>query len=167
MIRAIINIPSTPPIDIAIMGNRGLDEWLGLLAPDCVEEVVGLCCVEEAVASDCVEEAVAAIVEIVPSGPVTVPVIFVCVDKGELVSTSGPTMSVGNDELDWVVCGAPAGLITGAVDPGGQPNAAQGSTKQQPWYPILEHVQYLYGSEVGHSFTISLLVVCWAVERKS
>ena len=48
MIRAIIKIPSTPPIDIAIMDNRGLDEWLGLLATDLVEEVVGLCCVEEA-----------------------------------------------------------------------------------------------------------------------
>jgi len=40
MIRAIIKIPSTPPIDAAIMGNRGLDEWPGLLAPDCVGEAV-------------------------------------------------------------------------------------------------------------------------------
>jgi len=95
---------------------------------------------------------------------------LVCV---EMASNPGvATMRVGIDELDWVVCVGcgvvPAGLITGAVDPGGQPNAAQGSTKQQPWYPILEHVQYLYGSsEVGHSFTISLLVVFWAAERKS
>ena len=76
MIRAIIKIPSTPPIDPAIMGNRGLDEWPGLLPPDCVEEAVGLCCVGEAVAAIMV---VAAIVEIAPSGPVTVLVIFVCV----------------------------------------------------------------------------------------
>ena len=59
MIRAIIKIPSAPPIDIAIMDNRGLDEWPGLLAPDCVGEAVGLCCVEEAVASNWLEEAVA------------------------------------------------------------------------------------------------------------
>ena len=59
MIRTIIKIPSAPPIDIAIIDNRGLDEWPGLLPPDCVEEVVGLCCVEEAVASNWLEEAVA------------------------------------------------------------------------------------------------------------
>ena len=64
MTRAIIKIPSAAPIDITRMGNRGLDEWLGHLPPDCVGEVVGLCCVEEAGASDCVEEAVAEIVEI-------------------------------------------------------------------------------------------------------
>jgi len=58
MIRAIIKIPSAPPIDIAIMDNRGLDEWPGLLPPDCVEEVVGLCCVEAAAAPNCVEEAI-------------------------------------------------------------------------------------------------------------
>ena len=48
MIRAMIKTPSTPPIDIAIMDNWGLDEWPGLLAN----------CAEEAVASDCVGEAV-------------------------------------------------------------------------------------------------------------
>ena len=79
-------------------------------------------------------------------------------------------MPVGNDKLlGWVVgvgCGvAPAGLISGAVDPGGQPNALQGSTKQQPLYPILSHVQCRYG--VGHKFAISLLVVFWAAERTS
>ena len=85
MIRVIIKIPSTPPIDPAIMDNRGLDEWPGFLPPDCVGEAVGLCCVGEAVASGCVGEAVAAItvvvaiVEIAPSGPVTVLVIFVCI----------------------------------------------------------------------------------------
>ena len=59
MIKTIIKIPSAPPIDPAIMDNRGLDEWPGLLPPNCAEEAVGLCCVEEAVASNCVGEAVA------------------------------------------------------------------------------------------------------------
>ena len=131
MIRTIIKIPSTPPIDIAIMDNRGLDEWPGVLPPNCVEEVVVLCCVEEAVASDGV-------------GGAVITVILVSV---EIVFEVGDApMGVDIDELDWVVCVGcgvvPAGLITGAVDPGGQPNAAQGSTKQQPLYPILSHVQY-------------------------
>ena len=151
MIRAIIKIPSAPPIDIAIMDNRGLDEWPGFLPPNCVEEVIRLCCVEEAVASNCVEEDVAAImdeaviVEIALLGSVTVLVIIVCLKEFPKFPKF-PTRSAGNGGADWVNCircGAVlAGLITEAVDPDGQPNAAQGSTKQQPWYPILEHVQY-------------------------
>ena len=139
------------------MDNRGLDEWPGLLAPDCVGEAVGLCCVEKAVASNsveevvasnCVEEAVASnravetetvrsvSVETEPPGPVIVLVIF---KVREIIDL---------DELDWAVsvgCGvALAGLI-GAVETkycesGGQPNPEQGSTEQQPTNGGLEHV---------------------------
>ena len=143
MIRAIIKIPSTPPIDPAIMDIRGLDEWLGLLAPGCVREVVGLSCVEEAGASNCVEEAgesnvgcavktVICAVETAPSGPVIVLVIL----EVEVIDLYTP-------KIDWVVsvgCGVVlAGLISGAVNPGGQPNALQASTIQQPVYAGLAH----------------------------
>ena len=147
MIRAIIKIPSTPPIDPAIMDNRGLDEWPGLLPPDCVEEVVGLCCVEEAAASDCVGEAVASDVgcavknvricaeETAPSGPVTVLVIF----EVEVIDL---------DELDWAVSVGCSVALAGPIPPfvtkycesGGQPNPEQGSTEQQPTNGGLEHV---------------------------
>ena len=159
MIRAIIKIPSTPPIDIAIMDNRGRDEWPGLL--DCVEEAVALDCVEEVAASDCAVETVRiCVVEIAPPGPITVVVTFkagevVCVVRA-VRSPSRPVTVVvifelrevvDLDKLDWVVCVgcgvASGGAIDEAVDPGGyclsgeyclsggQPGP-QGSTEQQP-----------------------------------
>ena len=144
MIRAIIKIPSTPPIDAAIMGIRGLDEWPGPLPPNCAEEAVGLSCVEEAVASNCVGEAVApgCVREVVEE---VVVVVTFCVEiaaKVDIVSMA---------------------VINGSVDAGGQPNALQASTKQQPVYAGLAHDHQL--DPPVH--VISLLVVCWAVERKS
>ena len=71
MIRAIIKTPSTPPIDIVIIDNGGLDEWPGLLEPICAEEAEAPDCVGEAVGV-CGEGDVVAImvsvVNLVPRG---------------------------------------------------------------------------------------------------
>ena len=155
MIRAIIKIPSAPPIDIAIIDNRGRDEWPGLLEGNCVEEAAALDCVEEVAASDCVVETVRiCVVEIAPPGPVTAVVTFearevICVMETTR-SPSGPVTVVvifelrevvDLDKLGWAVCVgcgvASGGAIDEAVDPGeyclsgGQPGP-QGSTEQQP-----------------------------------
>jgi len=163
MIRAIIKIPSAPPIDAAIMGNRGLDEWPRLLAPVGVEEVVGLCCVEEVVVSNSVGEAVApnCVEGDVPS---TRPKEAVGIGRWRnVVVVMCSTIVFGGGSV-CVGCGvAPAGVRSGAVNPGGQPNALQASTKQQPVYAGLAHDH----NEYPPVHAISLLVVCWAVERKS
>ena len=155
MIRAIINMPSAPPIDIAIMDNRGLDEWPGLLPPICAEEAVGLFCVEEVLASDCAVETVGiCVVEIAPSGPLTVPVTPEVREVTGVVETVPPGAPVtvlvlfevreviDLDELDWAVSGVKLGGVIGGADPeavdpseyslpGGQ-TPPQGSTEQQP-----------------------------------
>jgi len=78
------------------MDNRGLDEWPGLLAPDCVGEAVGLCCVGEALASNCVEEDVASncVEEAVASNCVEEDVASNCVEEAVASNRAVETVTV-------------------------------------------------------------------------
>jgi len=163
----IITITSTPPIDIAIMSNRGLDVAEPLVF-DCVGETATLCCVGEAGALCCVGEAVA-----------------LCCVEVPLVSgvgARGASVEVGIDERE-VGPELPVGWATPVVgregdgsmkvlvlvdknsEPGGQP-VEQGSTEQQPLNGGAAHVYHLY--PLGHEFSESAIsLVFWAAKQKS